>query len=234
MDLTIRAGETVGVVGESGSGKTTLGLALLRLIRAEGEIHILGRSIANEQPKALKSLRRDMQVVFQDPYGSLSPRLPVSEIVAEGLGVHEPRMSADERDRRVAEVLTEVGLEPAAASRYPHEFSGGQRIAIARAMILRPKLVVLDEPTSALDASVQAQIIELLLDLQRRHQLAYLFVSHDLRIVRALSDQVLVMKDGEVVEAGATQAIFEAPQHSYTRTLLAAALAHQREGRVAG
>ena len=231
VNMTIRAGETVGVVGESGSGKTTLGLALLRLIRAEGDIRFQDRAIADEKPKALKSMRRDMQVVFQDPYGSLSPRLPVGEIVSEGLGVHEPRMAAEERDRRVAEVLTEVGLTPAMASRYPHEFSGGQRqrIAIARAMILRPKLVVLDEPTSALDASVQAQIVELLLDLQRRHQLAYLFVSHDLRIVRALSDQVLVMKDGEVVESGPTQTLFESPRHPYTRALLAAALAHHRD-----
>ncbi|TVS15123.1 MAG: ABC transporter ATP-binding protein [Gammaproteobacteria bacterium] len=231
VNMTIRAGETVGVVGESGSGKTTLGLALLRLIRAEGDIRFQDRAIADEKPKALKSMRRDMQVVFQDPYGSLSPRLPVGEIVSEGLGVHEPRMAAEERDRRVAEVLAEVGLTPAMASRYPHEFSGGQRqrIAIARAMILRPKLVVLDEPTSALDASVQAQIVELLLDLQRRHQLAYLFVSHDLRIVRALSDQVLVMKDGEVVESGPTQTLFESPQHPYTRALLAAALAHHRD-----
>ncbi len=235
VNLEIRAGETVGVVGESGSGKTTLGLALLRLIRAEGEIRILDRSIANEKPKALKALRRDMQIVFQDPYGSLSPRLPVNEIVAEGLGVHEPDVSAEERSRRVAEVLAEVGLDPAVADRYPHEFSGGQRqrIAIARAMILRPKLVVLDEPTSALDASVQAQIVELLLDLQRRHQLAYLFVSHDLRVVRALSDRVLVMKNGEVVEAGPTETLFESPRHPYTRTLLEAALAHHQDAAAA-
>lgn len=231
VNLSIRAGETVGVVGESGSGKTTLGLALLRLIRSEGEIRILDRSIANEAPKALKPLRRDMQIVFQDPYGSLSPRLSVGEIIAEGLGVHEPAVSAAGRAQRVTEVLAEVGLDPAVANRYPHEFSGGQRqrIAIARAMILRPKLVVLDEPTSALDASVQAQIVDLLLDLQRRHQLAYLFVSHDLRIVRALSDRVLVMKGGEVVEAGPTETLFESPRHPYTRTLLDAALAHHRD-----
>ncbi len=225
IDVTIRSGQTVGVVGESGSGKSTLGLAVLRLLHPQGTLRFDGRDIHDATARALKPLRRDMQIVFQDPYGSLSPRLSVAQIVAEGLLVHEPGLDQGARRRRVAEVLTEVGLEPAAMDRYPHEFSGGQRqrIAIARAMVLRPRLVVLDEPTSALDVSVQAQIVDLLRDLQARHQLAYLFVSHDLRVVRALADHLLVMKDGAVVEQGPAAAVFESPQTDYTRALLAAA-----------
>lgn len=223
--LSLRAGETLGIVGESGSGKTTLALAIMRLIGSEGPIHYAGQDISRWQGGRLRALRRDMQIVFQDPFGSLSPRMTVEQIIAEGLGVHgvEPG-----RDRRamVAAIMEEVGLDPGAMSRYPHEFSGGQRqrIAIARAMILRPKVVVLDEPTSALDMTVQVQIVELLRALQRRHGLAYLFISHDLRVVRALAHQVMVMKRGDVVEAGPAQAVFEAPQTDYTRALIAAAL----------
>jgi microcin C transport system ATP-binding protein len=221
-DVSIRAGETLGVVGESGSGKTTLGLALMRLISSEGRITFLGRDIQGWRNKALRPLRRDMQMVFQDPYGSLSPRMSIEQIVAEGLGVHG--MPADAR-AQVAGILEEVGLDPATMDRYPHEFSGGQRqrIAIARAMILQPKLVVLDEPTSALDMTVQVQIVDLLRSLQAKYGLAYLFVSHDLRVVRALAHKVIVMQAGDVVEAGSTDAIFEAPQRDYTRTLMAAA-----------
>ncbi|EGJ22190.1 peptide ABC transporter ATPase [Cereibacter sphaeroides WS8N] len=224
VSLSIREGETLGVVGESGSGKTTLGLGILRLIESEGPILFLGQEIHSRRSRALREIRRDMQIVFQDPYGSLSPRMTVEQIVAEGLGVHgvEPG-----RDRRsvVAEILTEVGLDPAAMGRYPHEFSGGQRqrVAIARAMILRPKFVVLDEPTSALDMTVQVQIVDLLRDLQRKWGLAYLFISHDLRVVRALSHKVIVMKEGNVVEAEEGAKLFAAPQTDYTRTLLAAA-----------
>jgi microcin C transport system ATP-binding protein len=221
-DVSIRAGETLGVVGESGSGKTTLGLALMRLISSEGRITFIGRDIQGWRNKALRPLRRDMQMVFQDPYGSLSPRMSIEQIVAEGLGVHG---STTDARTRVASILEEVGLDPAMMDRYPHEFSGGQRqrIAIARAMILQPKLVVLDEPTSALDMTVQVQIVDLLRALQARYGLAYLFVSHDLRVVRALSHKVIVMQNGDVVEAGATEAIFERPQRDYTRTLMAAA-----------
>jgi microcin C transport system ATP-binding protein len=225
VDLTIREGQTVGVVGESGSGKTTLGLAILRLLQSEGSIQFQGREIRDARARSLKPLRRDMQIVFQDPYGSLSPRLSVSQIVGEGLEVHEPELLPQQRRARVAEVLSEVGLDASALDRYPHEFSGGQRqrISIARAMVLRPKLVVLDEPTSALDVSVQAQIVDLLLELQARHNLAYLFVSHDLKVVRALASYILVMKDGEVVEQGATEQVFDRPRSGYTRTLMAAA-----------
>ncbi len=222
--LTVRAGETLGVVGESGSGKTTLALAILRLTPMTGRVSFMGRDLASVEGRALRGLRRDMQVVFQDPYGSLSPRMTAEAIIAEGLGVHglEPG-----RDRRtmVAAMMEEVGLDPAAMGRYPHEFSGGQkqRIAIARAMILRPKLVVLDEPTSALDMTVQVQIVELLRDLQVKYGLAYVFISHDLRVVRALSHKVMVMQQGDVVEAGPAEAIFANPAHAYTRTLMAAA-----------
>jgi microcin C transport system ATP-binding protein len=222
--LTVRAGETLGVVGESGSGKTTLALAILRLTPMTGRVSFMGRDLASVEGRALRGLRRDMQVVFQDPYGSLSPRMTAEAIIAEGLGVHglEPG-----RDRRtmVAAMMEEVGLDPAAMGRYPHEFSGGQkqRIAIARAMILRPKLVVLDEPTSALDMTVQVQIVELLRDLQVKYGLAYVFISHDLRVVRALSHKVMVMQQGDVVEAGPAEAIFANPAHVYTRTLMAAA-----------
>ncbi|MEO1551010.1 MAG: ABC transporter ATP-binding protein [Pseudomonadota bacterium] len=223
VSLTLRAGETLGVVGESGSGKTTLALAILRLIRSEGPITVSGTRIDGVQAKALRALRRDLQVVFQDPYGALSPRMTVAQIVGEGLGVHGITASETE----VADILTEVGLEPAMMGRYPHEFSGGQRqrIAIARAMILRPKLVVLfDEPTSALDRTVQVQIIELLRDLQARYGLSYLFISHDLQVVRALSHKILVLQQGEVVEAGEAAQIFEAPQTPYTKALIAAAM----------
>ncbi|BAI71062.1 peptide/nickel transport system ATP-binding protein [Azospirillum sp. B510] len=225
VDVAVRRGHTVGVVGESGSGKTTLGLALLRLHASEGAIRFDGADIQGWQPKRLRGLRREMQIVFQDPYGSLSPRLSVGQIIGEGLGIHGIGDSG-EREAMVARALEEVGLPPEARNRYPHEFSGGQRqrIAIARALVLKPKFVVLDEPTSALDMSVQAQIVDLLRDLQARHNLAYLFISHDLRVVRALSSHVMVMKDGKVVEQGPTQRIFEEPREAYTRALLAAAL----------
>jgi microcin C transport system ATP-binding protein len=219
--IAVRAGETLGVVGESGSGKTTLALATMRLISSDGPIVFLGQDIQGWKHARLRDIRRDMQMVFQDPYGSLSPRMSVAQIVAEGLGVHK----LDNPEGRVAAILEEVGLDPATADRYPHEFSGGQRqrIAIARAMILEPKLVVLDEPTSALDMTVQVQIVELLRRLQKKHGLAYLFISHDLRVVRALAHQVVVMQNGDVVESGPAARIFEAPRTDYTRTLLAAA-----------
>jgi len=222
--LAVREGETVGIVGESGSGKTTLALAILRLVSSEGGIVYQGSNIQGLSSKQLRPLRRNMQVVFQDPFGSLSPRMTVAQIVAEGLGVHA--IPGDTTDReRVAEILAEVGLDPAMMDRYPHEFSGGQRqrIAIARAMILRPRLVVLDEPTSALDMTVQVQIVDLLRRLQRKYRLAYLFISHDLKVVRALSHHVIVMKQGDVVETGSCDAIFDAPSHPYTRELLNAA-----------
>ena len=226
VSLAVREGQTVGVVGESGSGKTTLGLALLRLQRSEGRIAFVGRPIDRLGWRELRPLRREMQIVFQDPYGSLSPRLSIMDIVAEGLGVHGLAQSGAERRRMVEAVLSEVGLDPATADRYPHEFSGGQRqrIAIARALVLKPRFVVLDEPTSALDMSVQAQIVDLLRDLQSRHRLAYLFISHDLKVVRALADQVIVMRDGKVVEAGPSAEIFDRPQMEYTKALMAAAL----------
>lgn len=221
--IRVRAGETLGIVGESGSGKTTLALAVLRLISSDGPVVFMGRNLQGKRSSELRPVRRDMQVVFQDPYGSLSPRMTIEQIVAEGLGVHGiPR--ADQRGQ-VAEILAEVGLDPAMMDRYPHEFSGGQRqrIAIARAMILRPKLVVLDEPTSALDMTVQVQIVELLRRLQAEYGLAYLFISHDLKVVRALSHRVMVMKQGDVVETGETEALFRNPRHSYTRDLMRAA-----------
>ncbi|MGH7099134.1 MAG: ABC transporter ATP-binding protein [Stellaceae bacterium] len=225
VSLTVRAGTTLGVVGESGSGKTTLGLALLRLTAAEGRIRFAGRDISALAERQLRPLRREMQVVFQDPFSSLSPRLSVAQIVAEGVRVHRLAETAAEQRRLVEEALAEVGLDPAAADRYPHEFSGGQRqrIAIARALVLKPRFVVLDEPTSALDMSVQAQIVDLLRALQARHGLAYLFISHDLRVVRALAHEILVMKDGRIVEAGSAERIVGAPEHPYTRELMAAA-----------
>ena len=225
VDLNIRRGQTVGVVGESGSGKTTLGLALLRLIRSEGGIRFHDQDIQGWASRRLRPLRRDMQIVFQDPFGSLSPRMSVGQIVEEGLTVHRIGNGRADRRRLVAKALEEVGLDPDSQDRYPHEFSGGQRqrISIARAIVLEPSFVVLDEPTSALDMSVQAQIVDLLRDLQARRGLAYMFISHDLRVVRALSDQLVVMRDGQVVEHGLAQDIFARPQHPYTRALMAAA-----------
>ncbi|NCQ25045.1 MAG: microcin ABC transporter ATP-binding protein [Rhodobacteraceae bacterium CG17_big_fil_post_rev_8_21_14_2_50_63_15] len=223
--LLVRAGETLGIVGESGSGKTTLALAIMRLIASRGTIRFGGEDVQGWSTRELRHRRAEMQIVFQDPYGSLSPRMTAAQIIAEGLGVHGNPGGRPERDL-VAEVMGEVGLDPAMMDRYPHEFSGGQRqrIAIARAMILRPKLVVLDEPTSALDMTVQVQIVDLLRDLQVKYGLAYLFISHDLHVVRAMSHRMIVMKDGDVVEAGEAEALFTAPQTDYARTLLAAAL----------
>jgi len=226
LTLKLRAGETLGVVGESGSGKTTLGLAILRLVSSMGPIAYVGRRIDRLGFKQMRPLRREMQVVFQDPYGSLSPRLSVSQIIEEGMLIQSPSMAYEERRRRVSQALKEVGLDPAAQDRYPHEFSGGQRqrIAIARAMVLEPKFVVLDEPTSALDMSVQAQIVDLLRELQRKRDLAYLFISHDLKVVRALCNYVIVMKNGRAVEEGIAEDIFMRPKDDYTKALLAAAL----------
>ncbi|WP_368414885.1 ABC transporter ATP-binding protein [Falsiroseomonas sp.] len=224
VSITIREGETVGLVGESGSGKTTLGLAMLRLETSEGTIRFEGREIQGLDRGALRPLRARMQIVFQDPYGALSPRMTVREIVGEGLAVHE-KLSAADRDARVAEALRDVDLLPEMADRYPHEFSGGQRqrIAIARALVLKPRLVVLDEPTSALDVSVQAQVVDLLRALQAKHRLAYLFISHDLRVVRAMAHRIVVLQDGRVVEEGEAEAVVGAPQQPYTRALMAAA-----------
>jgi microcin C transport system ATP-binding protein len=225
IDLTLRAGETLGIVGESGSGKTTLGLALTRLIASEGRIVFIGNAIDGYSFKQMLPYRNRLQVVFQDPFGSLSPRMPVGEIIAEGLKVHERGLSADERDERVSWALKEVGLDPETRWRYPHEFSGGQRqrIAIARAMVLKPRFVMLDEPTSALDMTVQAQVVDLLRDLQAKHDLAYLFISHDLKVVKALANHVIVMRMGKVVEEGPSEEIFRAPKEDYTRALMAAA-----------
>lgn len=222
--IRVRAGETLGIVGESGSGKTTMALAIMRLIASEGEVRFRGDDLRQWSTRDLRSLRKDMQIVFQDPFGSLSPRMTCAQIIAEGLAIHKIDQHRPPREL-VSEVMVEVGLDPATMDRYPHEFSGGQRqrIAIARAMVLRPKLVVLDEPTSALDMTVQVQIVELLRDLQKRYGLAYLFISHDLNVVRAMSHQVVVMKQGDIVEAGAAEALFENPQVDYTRQLLAAA-----------
>ena len=224
VTLTVREGHTVGIVGESGSGKTTLGMALLRLERSTGAIAFDGRDIHDLHSRDMRPLRREMQVVFQDPYGSLSPRMSIAEIVAEGLAVHGIG-DRQERDRLVVEALNEVGVDPDWRHRYPHEFSGGQRqrIAIARALVLKPRFIVLDEPTSALDMSVQAQIVDLLRDLQRRHELAYLFISHDLKVVRALADEVIVMRAGQVVEQGPRDQIFDDPREPYTQALMKAA-----------
>jgi microcin C transport system ATP-binding protein len=229
VSIEVRAGETVGLVGESGSGKTTMGLAALRLETAEGCIRFDGVDIATLDKRALRKLRAKVQIVFQDPFGSLSPRLSVGDIVAEGLRVHEPSLSRAERTARVAAALEEVGLPAEAAERYPHEFSGGQRqrIAIARAMVLKPRFVVLDEPTSALDMSVQAQIVDLLRRLQRVHGLAYLFISHDLKVVRALAHRIVVLRHGRIVEQGETEAIFARPREDYTKALMTAAFALQ-------
>jgi len=225
VDVTVREGQTLGVVGESGSGKTTLGLALLRLIRSEGPIVFMGDRIDGLKSAAMRPLRRQMQVVFQDPYGSLSPRMSVGEIVAEGLRIQHPRMPLATQREAVAAALADTGLDPKTMDRYPHEFSGGQRqrIAVARAMVLEPRFVVLDEPTSALDMSVQAQIVDLLRDLQNKRKLAYMFISHDLKVVRALASDIIVMRHGKVVEAGRARDVFAAPKTPYTRALFAAA-----------
>lgn len=225
ISVSVQEGQTVGIVGESGSGKTTLGLAMLRLLSSEGPIRFEGEGIDGHSSKDMRPLREHMQIVFQDPFGSLSPRLSISQIVEEGLIVQNRGLSSTERRARVSAALQEVGIDPAMQDRYPHEFSGGQRqrIAIARAMVLQPKFVMLDEPTSALDMSVQAQIVDLLRALQKRYNLAYLFISHDLKVVRALADQVIVMRDGKVVEQGSADKIFEAPETDYTKTLMAAA-----------
>jgi microcin C transport system ATP-binding protein len=225
VSLSVRAGQTVGVVGESGSGKTTLGLALLRLLKSRGNVQFDGRDLMAMKGDELRTLRREMQIVFQDPYGSLSPRMSIAQIVGEGLTVHDLAKTPQDREQHIIEALREVGLDPDSRHRYPHEFSGGQRqrIAIARALALHPKFMVLDEPTSALDMSVQAQIVDLLRELQQRHRLAYLFISHDLKVVRALADEVIVMRDGKVVEHGPATQIFDAPQQPYTQALMKAA-----------
>ncbi|MCY3840302.1 MAG: ABC transporter ATP-binding protein [Gammaproteobacteria bacterium] len=225
VTVQIRRGQTLGIVGESGSGKTTLAMAMLRLTASEGGIRLGDESIQGWKAKALRPLRHQMQIVFQDPYGSLSPRSSVNQIIEAGLKIHRPELSAADRRQEVARVLLDVGLDPDAQDRYPHEFSGGQRqrVAIARAVILNPAVVVLDEPTSALDLSVQAQIVDLLRDLQRRHGLAYLFISHDLKVVRALAHELVVMKDGVIVEQGSADQVFEAPKTDYTKALMAAA-----------
>jgi len=225
IDVTLRQGETLGVVGESGSGKTTLALALMRLIASQGKIRFQGRDIQHLRKRDLRALRRDMQIVFQDPYGSLSPRMSVAEIVSEGLGVHGLGDRGLSRRDVVARALEEVGLQPGMMDRYPHEFSGGQRqrIAIARAIILKPKFIVLDEPTSALDMTVQSQIVDLLRNLQRKHGLAYLFISHDLKVVRALAHRLIIMREGEVVETGLAERLFAHPQTDYAKALMAAA-----------
>ena len=225
ITLTVRQGHTLGVVGESGSGKTTLGRALIRLQRSEGAIVFEGRDLQGLSWKALRPLRRRMQIVFQDPFGSLSPRMSVGQIVEEGLKIHRLGGTADERRELIGRALEEVGLDPEVRDRYPHEFSGGQRqrVAIARALVLKPDFIVLDEPTSALDMSVQAQIVQLLRDLQKAHNLAYLFISHDLKVVRALAHDVLVMRHGKVVEQGPAEQIFANPREPYTRALMAAA-----------
>ena len=225
VDVDVREGQTLGVVGESGSGKTTLGQAILRLISSNGPIVYLGQRIDGYNSKQMRPLRKDLQIVFQDPYGSLSPRMSIGQIIEEGLLIQNPDISREDRDARVARALTEVGLDPKVRDRYPHEFSGGQRqrIAIARALVLEPKFLILDEPTSALDVSVQAQIVDLLRDLQKKHRLAYLFISHDLKVVRALANSIIVLRHGKVVEQGPSQEVFANPQTDYTKALLAAA-----------
>jgi len=225
VSIALRKGETLGIVGESGSGKSTLGLALLRLIASEGPILFMGDELQGLKFKEMRPHRRDMQIVFQDPYGSLSPRMSVADIVAEGLGVHHPHLSDTEREARVIRALTDVGLDPETRFRYPHEFSGGQRqrIAVARAIILEPTFIVLDEPTSALDMLIQCQIVDLLRDLQKRKDLTYLFISHDLRVVAALASRLIVMRNGKVVEEGPAADLFKSPQSAYTRALFTAA-----------
>jgi len=225
VSIELRKGETLGVVGESGSGKTTLGLAILRLIASDGPVVFMGQQLQGLKFKAMRPIRRNMQIVFQDPYGSLSPRMSVSDIVAEGLTVQHPKMPESERERRVVGALRDVGVDPETRFRYPHEFSGGQRqrIAVARAIVLEPNFLVLDEPTSALDMLIQAQIVDLLRDLQKRHDLTYLFISHDLKVVAALASHLIVMRHGKVVESGDAVELFKAPKSEYTRALFAAA-----------
>jgi len=232
VTIAVRKGETLGVVGESGSGKTTLGLALLRLISSDGRIVFLGKDIQGLRFKEMRPFRRDMQIVFQDPFGSLSPRMSVGEIVGEGLSVHQRELSAEEREARVVKALEDVGLDSATRLRYPHEFSGGQRqrISIARALVLEPDLIVLDEPTSALDMLLQAQMVDLLRALQRRRNLTYLFISHDLRVVAALASHLIVMRDGKVVEEGEAEDLFRNPRTDYTRALFAAAFRNEVAG----
>lgn len=231
VSLTVSPGETLGIVGESGSGKSTLGMCLLRLQACSGELLFRGEPLQELPDRDMRRLRSDIQVVFQDPFSSLSPRMAVEQIVGEGLKVHYPKLSSRDRRQRVGQVLEEVGLEPDMMFRYPHEFSGGQRqrIAIARAVILEPKLVLLDEPTSALDVSVQKQVLALLRDLQRKHNMSYLFISHDLKVVRAISHRTLVMRNGEVVESGETETLFRHPRHEYTRALLDAAFMGEQQ-----
>jgi microcin C transport system ATP-binding protein len=225
VSIALRQGETLGIVGESGSGKTTLGLAILRLISSDGPIVFMGKTVQGLKFKEMRPFRRDMQIVFQDPYGALSPRMSISDVIEEGLWVHHPQMSDEEREERVIRALNEVGLDPETRFRYPHEFSGGQRqrIAVARAVVLEPTFVVLDEPTSALDMLIQAQIVDLLRDLQKRKNLTYLFISHDLRVVAALASRLLVMRNGKVVEEGPAGDLFKNPRTDYTRALFAAA-----------
>jgi microcin C transport system ATP-binding protein len=225
VSIQLRKGETLGVVGESGSGKTTLGLAILRLISSTGPIVFMGNEIDGLKFKQMRPFRHNMQIVFQDPYGSLSPRMSVSDIIEEGLWVHHPGLSRAEREKRVVDALNDVGLDPQTRFRYPHEFSGGQRqrIAVARALVLEPTFIVLDEPTSALDMLIQSQMVDLLRDLQKRHDLTYMFISHDLRVVAALASRLLVLRHGKMVEEGAALELFKAPKTEYTRALLAAA-----------
>ena len=235
VSLAVRKGETLGVVGESGSGKTTLGLALLRLISSEGPIVFLGKPIQGLRFKEMRPFRRDMQIVFQDPYGALSPRMSVNDIVAEGLSVHQPSLSAAEREARVVKALTDVGLDPQVRFRYPHEFSGGQRqrISVARAIVLEPDFVVLDEPTSALDMLFQAQMVDLLRNLQRKRDLTYMFISHDLRVVASLASHLIVMRQGKVVEEGEASTLFKNPKTDYTRALFAAAFNIEADAAIA-
>jgi microcin C transport system ATP-binding protein len=232
ISLAVRKGETLGVVGESGSGKTTLGLALLRLISSDGPIVFLGSNIQGLKFKQMRPFRRDMQIVFQDPFGSLSPRMSVEDIIAEGLTVHQKQLSREEREERVVKALEDVGLKPELRSRYPHEFSGGQRqrIAIARAAVLEPNFVVLDEPTSALDMLLQAQMVDLLRELQKKRDLTYMFISHDLRVVASLASHLIVMRHGKVVEEGPAAQLFRSPQSDYTRALFAAAFRNEATG----
>jgi ABC-type microcin C transport system duplicated ATPase subunit YejF len=231
VSLTLKKGQTIGVVGESGSGKSTLGRAILRLINSEGKVAYLGKELP-DPGQTMRPLRRELQFVFQDPFGSLSPRMTIGRIITEGLLIHEPQLSSRQRDQRAEEALAEVGLDTAMRNRYPHELSGGQRqrVAIARTMILKPNVIVLDEPTSALDRSVQKQIVTLLRDLQRDHGLSYIFISHDMAVVRAVSDYVIVMKEGQIVEQGPTADVFDHPQEAYTKTLMEAALSTERFG----